>query len=44
MSNIQTPFTGSTPPPSDLSDHEQELQGSYADLHKPSASFSSRDD
>ena len=44
MSNLQTSSLGSNPPPSNQSNQDSELQGSYLDLHKPSSSFDSRDD
>jgi hypothetical protein len=43
MSNTQIPASGSNPQPPSSSDHDDELQGSYADLHEPSSSFESRD-
>lgn len=43
MSNTQIPASGSNPQPPNPSDYDQELTGSYVDLHKPSASFKNRD-
>lgn len=43
MSNTQIPSPGSNQQPSNTSDHNNDLQGSYVELHKPSSSFESRD-
>ncbi|WP_201555686.1 DUF3360 family protein [Psychrobacter sp. 72-O-c] len=43
MSNTQIPASGSNLQPPNPSDYDQELTGSYVDLHKPSASFKNRD-
>lgn len=43
MSNTQIPSPGSNQKPSNPSDYDSELAGSYRDLHQSSASFDSRD-
>lgn len=43
MSNTQIPSSGSNQQSSNPSNYDSEPSGSYLDLHKPSASFDSRD-
>ena len=43
MSSNEIPASGSNPQQPNPSDYDRELQGSYAELHKPNSSFESRD-
>ena len=43
MSSNEIPASGSNPQQPNPSNYDRELQGSYAELHKPNSSFESRD-